>query len=302
MNGPKQRPRAAVLGTGKIGMDLAERIGNCGRLECALMVGRDRTSVGLRRAAQLGLTTMAGGSAAFVGAGERFDVVFDASNAAAHAAHWQALAATGTVLVDLTPSGTGTRVVPCVNGEAAVQSSRHFNMISCGGQSAIPVLHAIAATCTPSYVEVVATGATASTGRGTRLNTDEYIATTQAAVRELAGVPEAEVKALLNLSPARPEPPFRVLATVLADDARPERVRAAVHAAAARVRAYAPGYTVTSCTVAGGRIDVALEVTARSSHIPAYAGNLDIINAAAVWTAEQAVAALAREGALPWGS
>ncbi|MFJ1936829.1 acetaldehyde dehydrogenase (acetylating) [Kitasatospora sp. NPDC088160] len=236
-----------LLGTGKIGMDLAERIGNSGRLECALMVGRDRTSPGLCRAKELGLPTMAGGIAAFVDAGERFDVVFDASSAAVHTAHWQALVATSTVLVDLTPSRTGTRVVPAVNGDAAVQSSRHFNMISCGGQSAIPVLHAIAATCTPSYVEIVATGAFASTGRATRLNIDEYIATTQDAVRELAGVPEARVKALLNLSPANPEPPFRVLATVLAHDARPEPVQAAVRAAAARVRAYAPGYTLASC-------------------------------------------------------
>ncbi|MEU8540886.1 acetaldehyde dehydrogenase (acetylating) [Streptomyces sp. NPDC048717] len=301
MNGPGERPKAAVLGCGKIGMDLAERIGNSGRLECALIVGRDQNSPGLRRAQELGLPTMAGGIAAFADAAERFDVVFDASNAAAHTAHCQALAATGTVLVDLTPSSTGTRVVPAVNEDAAVQSSRHFNMISCGGQSAIPVLHAVAATCTPSYVEIVATGAFASTGRATRLNIDEYVATTQDAVRELAGV-EARVKALVNLSPARPEPPFRVLATVLADDARPEPVQAAVRAAAARVREYAPGYTLTSCTVTDGRVDVALEITAHSSHIPSWAGNLDIINAAAVRIAERAVAALAREGAASWSS
>ncbi|MFE0460415.1 acetylating acetaldehyde dehydrogenase [Kitasatospora sp. NPDC058965] len=298
MKEPAVRLRAAVLGTGKIGMDLAERLGRSGVLECALIVGRAPTSPGLPRAAELGLATMAGGITAFVEAGERFDVVFDASNAAVHAAHWDALAATGAVLVDLTPSSTGTRVVPTVNGDQAARASRHFNMISCGGQTAIPVLHAIASTCAPNYVEVVATAATASTGRGTRLNIDEYIATTQAAVRELTGA--HRVKALLNLSPARPEPPFRVQVTVLAPNARPEPVRAAVLAAADRVRAFAPGYTVTSCTVSGERIDVALEVTAHSSHIPAYAGNLDIINAAAVHTAERAAAALTREGAAPW--
>ncbi|MFJ9521852.1 acetaldehyde dehydrogenase (acetylating) [Kitasatospora sp. NPDC101801] len=301
MNQPTNRLRAAVLGTGKIGMDLAERLGKSAVLECALIVGRDETSVGLRRAAEMGLATAAGGIAAFVESGEHFDVVFDASNAAAHRAHWDALAATGAVLVDLTPSSTGTRVVPTVNGEQAVRDSRHFSMISCGGQTAIPVLAAIAGTCTPGYVEVVATAATASTGRGTWLNIDEYLATTQAAVTELATGP-SRVKALLNLSPATPEPPFRVQVTVLAPDADPVAVQDAVAAAADRVRAYAPGYTVTSCTTAGGRIDVALEVTAHSSHLPWYAGNLDIINAAAVHIAERCAATLHLEGATRWTS
>ncbi len=291
MDEPTRRLRAAVLGTGKIGLDLAERIGKSGVLECALVVGRDRSSRGLREAAAMGLATAAGGIEALTGSGEDFDVVFDASHAAAHTAHQVKLAATGAVLVDLTPSGTGTRVVPSVNGIQALPS-RHFNMISCGGQTAIPVLHAIAQVCAPTYMEVVATAATASTGRGTRLNIDEYLATTQAAVWELAC--RAPVKALLNLTPANPAPPFRVVVAVLAPAADPEAVQSAVHAAADRVRDYAPGYAVTSCTVTGQRIDVALEVTAHSSHIPWFAGNLDIINAAAVHMAEQHAAALTR--------
>ena len=292
------RLRAAVLGTGKIGMDLAERLGTSRVLECTLIVGRDPASVGLRRAAEMGLATMAGGIAAFIETGERFDVVFDASNAAVHQSHGGALAGTGAVLVDLTPSNTSTAVVPSVNGHIAATSSRHFNMISCGGQSAIPVLHAVAATCTPAYIEVVATAATASTGRGTRLNIDEYLATTATAVRDLAC--RTRVKTLLNLSPADPPPPFRVTVTVLAPDARPDLVHAAVAEAADRVRTYAPGYAVTSCTTADGRIDIALEVTAHSSHLPAYAGNLDIIDAAAVHMAELAATARTWEGATTW--
>ncbi|MFB8290246.1 acetaldehyde dehydrogenase (acetylating) [Kitasatospora purpeofusca] len=288
---PTRRLRAAVLGTGKIGLDLAERIGKSGVLECALIVGRHPSSRGLREAAAMGLTTAANGIDALARSGEHFDVVFDASHAAAHTAHQVQLAATGAVLVDLTPSATGTRVVPSVNGIQALPS-RHFNMISCGGQTAIPVLHALAQVCAPTYMEVVATAATASTGRGTRLNIDEYISTTQTAVRELAC--QAPVKALLNLTPADPAPPFRVAVAVLAPAAEADTVQAAVHAAAERVRAYAPGYAVTSCTVTGQRIDVALEVTAASSHIPWFAGNLDIINAAAVHMAEQHAAALTR--------
>src|SRR5262249_23506241 len=165
-------------------------------------------------------------------------------------------------------------------------------LVSCGGQAAIPVLHALAQHCTPAYIEVVSTAASASAGRATRLNLDQYIATTQAAIRSFTGAPE--VKVMVNLSPASPAPPVRVAMTVLAPEVRPEPVCSITTAAAASVRAYAPGFAVTSVAVDDGRIFVAVEVTAEGGRLPRYAGNLDIINAAAVLLAEQYAAARSR--------
>ncbi|MFI5572523.1 acetylating acetaldehyde dehydrogenase [Streptomyces sp. NPDC051740] len=282
----EQRLRVAVLGAGLIGIDLADKIRRSKKLGLALVAGRDRDSLGLRRAADMGHPTTDGGIHA-VSEGGPFDVVFDATNADSHAEHWAALQPTGTTLIDLTPTGLGTVVVPGVSSHRAA-AHRHLNLVSCGGQAAIPVLHAIAQRCTPTYIEVVSTGASASAGRATRLNLDQYIATTSAAIRAFTATPDAKV--MVNLSPARPAPPFRVAMTVLTENIRPAPVRTSIATAAQTVRAYTPGFKVTSLAVAPGRISVAVEVTASGGRLPRHAGNVDIINAAAVLLAEQPAA------------
>ncbi|MFE6904261.1 acetaldehyde dehydrogenase (acetylating) [Streptomyces sp. NPDC057717] len=283
MAADKQRLRVAVLGAGLIGVDLADKIHRSQKLQLALVAGRDRDGLGLRRAAEMGHPTTAGGIRAVVDAGP-FDVVFDATNADSHAEHWTALRPTGTTLIDLTPTGLGTVIVPGVNSQRSA-AYQHVNLVSCGGQAAIPVLNAISQRCTPTYIEMVSTGASASAGRAARQNLDQYIATTSAAIRTFTGT--RDVKVMVNLSPARPAPPFRVAMTVLADGVRPAPVRTSIAAAAQAVRAYTPGFTVTSLAVAPGRISAAVEVTACGGRLPAHAGSVDIINAAAVLLAEQ---------------
>ncbi|WP_432135083.1 MULTISPECIES: acetaldehyde dehydrogenase (acetylating) [unclassified Streptomyces] len=287
MAADEQRLRVAVLGAGLIGTDLVDKICRTAKLELALVAGRDRDSLGLRRAAEMGHPTTAGGVRALLDSGP-FDVVFDATNAENHAEHWAALRPTGATLVDLTPTGSGTILVPGISDHRP-GAHRHFNLISCGGQAAIPVLHAIAQRCTPTYIEVVSTAASASAGRATRLNLDQYIAATAAAIHAFTGT--RQVKVLVNLSPARPAPPFRVAMTVLADGMSPASVRTGIAAAADTVRTYAPGYQVTSLAVEPGRISVAVEVTASGRRLPRHAGSVDIINAAAVLLAEQSAAA-----------
>ncbi|WP_340561679.1 acetaldehyde dehydrogenase (acetylating) [Streptomyces sp. GSL17-111] len=282
---PRSEPlKAAVLGAGLIGIDLVTKIQRSPALSCALVVGRTDETRGLRHAAALGCATAAGGVDALVAGREPFDVVFDATNAMAHAEHWARLRPLGTLLVDLTPSRVGHMVVPTVNGADALLH-RNVNLVSCGGQASVPVLHALARHYRPEYIEVVTTAASVSVGRATRLNLDEYIATTEDAARTFTGV--ADVKAIVNLSPARPPTPFRVAMSLVVPGADADTVAAQVDAAAAEVRRHTPGYRVTACTVTDERIFVAVEVTAAGDRIPRYAGNLDIINAAAVLIAER---------------
>ncbi|MEV6955214.1 acetaldehyde dehydrogenase (acetylating) [Streptomyces sp. NPDC051183] len=279
----EERRRVAVLGAGLIGVDLAGKIARSSKLELALVAGRNRDSLGLRRAAQMGHPTAAGGVRDVVEAGA-FDVVFDATNADSHPEHWAALRPTGTTLIDLTPTSLGTVTVPGIT-EYRSAAHRHLNLVSCGGQASIPILHAIAQRCAPAYIEVVSTGASASAGPATRLNLDQYIATTSAAIRAFTSTREAKV--MVNISPARPAPPFRVVMTVLADNFRPAPVRTSIGAAADAVRVYVPGFRVTSLAVDPGRIQVVVEVTPSGRHLPRHGGSVDIINAAAVLLAEQ---------------
>ncbi|WP_228982261.1 acetaldehyde dehydrogenase (acetylating) [Streptomyces sp. DH12] len=282
-----QRTRVAVLGAGLIGIDLVDKIRRSAQLDMALVAGRDPNSLGLRRVAEMGCPTTAGGIDAVVEAGP-FDVVFDASNADSHAEHWKALRPTGTTLIDLTPTGRGALAIPGISSHRSA-ADRHLNLVSCGGQAAIPILHAISRSCTPTYIEVVSTGASANAGRATRLNLDQYIATTSDAIRTFTGAREAKV--LVNLTPARPAPPFRVAMTVLADGVRPAPVRTSVATAAQAVRAYTPGFEVASLTVGTDRISVVVEVTAVGGRLPRHAGSIDIINSAAVLLASQKAAA-----------
>ncbi|MEU9405781.1 acetaldehyde dehydrogenase (acetylating) [Streptomyces sp. NPDC048281] len=273
----------AVLGAGLIGLDLVEKIQASPYLDCGLVVGRDPKTLGLRRAAALGCATSAGGVTALADGGP-FDVVFDATSAAAHTAHWSALSEAAPLLVDLTPSSLGIPVVPAVNGADAPDYG-HINLISCGGQASIPFLHAITRDVTATYIEVVTTVASPTVGRATRINLDEYIATTQAAIRTFTGAEQAKV--LVNISPATPPPPFRVAMTVQAPGLDRARVHAAVKGAEQQAQAWSPGFTITSCHVTDGQATVAAEVTATAGRLPAHAGNLHVINAAAVLLAEQ---------------
>ncbi|UZI32373.1 acetylating acetaldehyde dehydrogenase [Streptomyces sp. VB1] len=274
----------AVLGAGLIGIDLIERIQRSPLLHCGLVVGRDSHTRGLEKAASMGCSTASGGIGALNESGQSFDIVFDASNAASHAEHWAKLQSTDATLIDLTPSRIGTMVVPTINGTSTL-SHRHINLVSCGGQASVPILNALSQHYRPAYIEVVTTGASHSAGRATRLNLDEYIDTTQEAVRTFTNC--EDVKVMTNLSPAKPAPPFRVSMTLLVANAEADKVRSLVDAAAEEVRRFSPGFSVVSCRTDEGRISIAVTVTATGSRIPRYAGNLGIINAAAVLLAEK---------------
>lgn len=278
-----RRLSVSVLGAGLIGIDLTTKIMRSDYLDLRLVVGRDVATSGLRQAARLGLPVAAGGIQSLIEARDRFDVVFDATNASFHAEHAEKLSVLGAMLIDLTPSRVGQMVIPTVN-RAQICSHRDISMVSCGGQASVPILRAITKVHEIDYIEVVTTAATLSVGRGTRLNLDEYVETTQEAIRHFTGV--RDVKAILNISPARPPATFRVAMSLLGRDLTTDSVHSLVVDAASELRSFVRGYDVRACTVNDASAFIAVEVTSSGDHIPRYAGNLDIINSAAIHVAE----------------
>nr|WP_112476608.1 acetaldehyde dehydrogenase (acetylating) [Streptomyces sp. ST1020] len=277
------RLSVSILGAGLIGMDLATKIMRSDRLDLRLVAGRHDAAPGLRRAARRGLPVATGGIQSLVDAGEDFDVVFDATNASCHAEHAERLAGAGAMIVDLTPSRVGQMIVPTVN-RADIGSHRDISMVTCGGQACVPVLHAIAREHEIERIEVVTTAATLSVGRASRLNLDEYVQTTRDAIRWFTGV--EDVKALVNISPARPAATFRVAMYLVGKDLTTASVRSLVAGAAEEIRSYVKGFDVSVCTVNDSTAFVSVEVTSSGDHLPSYAGNLDIINSAAIQAAE----------------
>ncbi|CAM5563115.1 Acetaldehyde dehydrogenase [Streptomyces alboniger] len=298
------RTKVAIIGSGNIGTDLMIKVlRGSEHLEVAAMIGIDPDSDGLARARRLKVATSADGVEGLIALDEFSDIefVFDATSARAHRFHHDLLTGHGKRLVDLTPAAIGPYVVPPVNLGAHLDAA-NVNMVTCGGQATVPMVAAVSAVVPVVYAEIVASISSKSAGPGTRANIDEFTETTAHALEEVGGA--ALGKAIIVLNPAEPPLIMRDTVHCLVPDCDRDAVTASVHAMAEKVRAYVPGYRlkqeVQFVPVAAGdqaaklaglpnggwHITIFLEVEGAAHYLPAYAGNLDIMTAAALRTAE----------------
>lgn len=293
------KTHVAILGSGNIGTDLMIKIlERSETLELDMLVGIDPESEGLARARRLGVATTHEGIAGLMEheCWERVEVVFDATSAKAHLHHAPILEEAGKIAVDLTPAAVGPYVVPVANLEAH-QDATNVNMVTCGGQATIPIIWAINQVSPVYYGEIVASISSRSAGPGTRANIDEFTQTTSRGIEEVGGAERG--KAIIILNPA--DPPLIMRDTVYAfcDEADRDAIRASIEEVVARVAEYVPGYRMVKPPVFedyldeplrvpgegelyGTKVTCFLEVEGAGDYLPKYAGNLDIMTAAAL--------------------
>ena len=280
--------KIAIIGTGNIGTDLMVKVMRSEYMTCTLFAGRNFNSAGMKRANALGVPISDRGIEAIVNDPAICDVVFDCTSAHAHIEHWAILNALGKTVIDMTPAKLGELCVPAINAEECLATgARNINMITRGGQSSIPIAHAISQVHDDiDYIEVASSIASRSAGPATRHNLDEYIDTTQEALKKLTGAKRA--KAILILNPANP--PIDMQTTIYAKIANPDlpAIQASVAAMVEKLKQYVPGYQlIVPPTAEGGKVIITVKVVGAGDYLPQYAGNLDIINCAAIAMAER---------------
>jgi acetaldehyde/propanal dehydrogenase len=258
-------------------------------IEPVWMVGVEPDSPGLARAREMGLKTTSEGVDGLVATmkADGVQICFDATSAYVHAANSAKVTAQGALMIDLTPAAIGPYCVPPVNLKDHVgKREMNVNMVTCGGQATIPMVYAVSRVQKVAYGEIVATVSSKSVGPGTRKNIDEFTRTTAGAVERVGGA--AEGKAIIVINPA--EPPLIMRNTIhCLTEEEPDQaaITRSVHEMVAEVQKYVPGYTLKNGPVFDGkRITVWMEVAGLGDFLPRYAGNLDIMTAAALRTAE----------------
>jgi len=281
--------KAVIIGPGNIGTDLLMKMKRSDWIEPIWMVGIDETSEGLKRAREMGIKTCATGVDGVLEqiVADDIRIAFDATSAYVHAENSRKLNELGVIMVDLTPAAVGPFCVPPVNlAEHAKKLEMNVNMVTCGGQATIPMVAAVSQVQDVEYGEIIATISSKSAGPGTRKNIDEFTRTTASALEQVGGATKG--KAIIIINPAEPPLVMRDTVHCLTKDTPDEKaITESILNMAKEVQKYVPGYRIKNGPVFdGNRVSVFLEVEGLGDFLPRYSGNLDIMTAAGLRTAE----------------
>jgi acetaldehyde dehydrogenase len=307
---------AAIVGPGNIGTDLMYKIldrGDSITLQRMVGVFPVEESDGLQAAVDEGVAVSTDGIDSVREHADEFDIVFEATSSHVHEEQAPVYEELGLFAIDLTPAAVGPYTVPAVNLDAVIGETQNINMVTCGGQATIPLVHAVDRVADIEYAEMISAIASESAGQGTRRNIDSFTRTTAAGLEQVGGADDG--KAIIILNPADPPILMRNTVHTMVDAATDvDAVRESVSRMESEIQSYVPGYEVTLEPVVKGHDDVAfdlgssvvlttmLEVEGEGQYLPPYAGNLDIMTSAALGAAERVAEQHVATGAIGGGS
>jgi acetaldehyde dehydrogenase len=165
--------------------------------------------------------------------------------------------------------------------------SKKINLITCGGQSSIPLIIEMKKILKSLiYVELVSSIASLSAGKATRENINDYIQNTQAAIFNLSGVKNNKV--IINLNPSNP--PVNMMNSIFFECSKNLsklnllKINKVLKMINKKIKIYIPGYNAKFFKTEKKNIfRVTIRVVGQGDYQPSYAGNLDIITSAAAY-------------------
>jgi len=278
--------KAGIIGTGNIGTDLLLKILKTDFIIPVIFAGRRMESDGIRVALEKGIPVTDKGIQYFIDNPNCCDVVYDCTSAADAFEHAQIFASQGIKVVDLTPAKMGPLCVPSINPEV-ILTSNNVNMITCGGQASMPMLNLISKYCDKlDYIEVVSQIASKSAGMATRINVDSYIHTTEMAIKMFTKC--SNCKVILNLNPAEPCVDMQTTMFLKFKNVNFEALVEDIYKKIKELKTYIPYYElVIPPTITDDVLVLSIKVKGSGDYLPEYAGNLDIINCAAIEVTKQ---------------
>tara|TARA_R100001463_G_scaffold12998_6_gene34765 strand:+ start:7049 stop:7888 length:840 start_codon:yes stop_codon:yes gene_type:complete len=270
--------KAGIIGTGNIGTDLLLKMLKWDFIKPVIFAGRRMSSNGIKIAQEKGIPVTDKGIN-WDGWSD-IELVYDCTNALDAIKHAKIFSKLGIKVIDLTPAKVGDLCVPNINPEI-ITTQDNVNMITCGGQASTPLLNVISKHCDLEYIEVVSQIASDSAGMATRLNIDNYIHTTERAISEFTGCNNCKV--ILNLNPAIPQVDMQTTLFIKADNYQFSELNKEIYKTIERLQEYIPYYElVMPPTINNDVLVLSIKVKGTGDYLPEYAGNLDIINCAAI--------------------
>ena len=278
--------KAGIIGTGNIGTDLLLKLRKTDFVEPVIFAGRRMESKGIQLAQELNIAVTDQGIQYFIDHPNCCDVVYDCTSAKDAKEHAKIFAQQGIKVIDLTPAKVGDLCVPNINPKI-IQDNGNVNMITCGGQASTPLLNVISKYCKDlDYIEVVSQIASDSAGMATRINIDNYIHTTERAIKEFTNCKDCKV--ILNLNPAEPQVDMQTTIFVKAEEIDFSPLVKDIYETIKKLQEYIPYYELVMPPVINDEILVlSIKVKGSGDYLPEYAGNLDIINCAAIEITKQ---------------
>ena len=274
--------KVAILGSGNIGCDLLVKCQEAKGLEVVSFAGRHPYSKGLEFARNRGVFITDRSIEGVLEHPEKPDILIDCTSASHHHYNYSLCKKNNIRVIDMTPAMLGVACCPVVNLDHCLDSD-NINMISCGGQASMPICFALKeANPEIKYLEIVSTISSASAGPGTRKDISQYISTTQKSISDMLDI--EKVKVIINITPAVPPIHMKTSVLIHSDHIKnfsdtQETIRKIV----SMTSCYVPGYCLSvDLKQLGAKSMCQVQVTGSGHYLPPFAGNLDIINCAAL--------------------